>query len=48
MISVFDDTIWETGCGHVAYIPEGTPRENDMNFCWYCGKRLEEVKPEYE
>jgi len=34
---------WETGCGKQAIVAEDTPKENDMNYCWYCGKELEEI-----
>ena len=35
-----DDGYWETECGGMFALIEGTPRENDMNFCCYCGKPL--------
>jgi hypothetical protein len=34
---------WETSCDHAFVINEGTPKENGMRFCCYCGKRLEAV-----
>lgn len=40
-----DDTdLWETSCGEEFCIIEGTPKENKMRFCCYCGKPLEEIE----
>ena len=33
-----EDGYWDTDCGHVFVINEGTPKENDMQFCCCCGK----------
>jgi hypothetical protein len=33
---------WETGCGDAFVILDGTPAENKMMFCCYCGKRIKE------
>ena len=33
---------WETSCGHIFILIDGTPIDNEMKFCPYCGKRLEE------
>lgn len=38
------DSNWETSCGESCIIPEGTPTENGMLFCWHCGKPLREVR----
>jgi hypothetical protein len=40
--NISDDGLWHTGCDKLAFIPDGTPSENSMNYCWYCGKRLVE------
>lgn len=37
-----DDGNWDTSCGEKFIILHGTPRENDMRFCCYCGDRLRE------
>lgn len=38
-----DDTdVWETSCGHAFTIIEGTPSDNHMEFCCYCGRRVDE------
>jgi hypothetical protein len=29
-----------TGCGNYFVINEGTPADNDMKFCCYCGKPI--------
>lgn len=41
----YDETheAWETSCGRMYHITTGTPKENGMDFCAYCGKRLESV-----
>jgi len=28
---------WETSCGNAHILIAGTPQENEMNFCCYCG-----------
>lgn len=28
---------WNTSCGHSFSIIDGTPTDNDMKFCCYCG-----------
>lgn len=33
---------WETSCGGLFVINDGTPKENDMKFCPYCGKELDQ------
>ncbi len=35
---------YETSCGYVFTLIDGTPINNDMIFCFHCGKRLEESK----
>lgn len=35
-----DDGAWDTSCGKRFLITEGTPEENGMKFCCYCGKPL--------
>ena len=34
------DGNWETACGNIFCLNEGTPSENEMRFCCYCGKQL--------
>jgi hypothetical protein len=31
---------WESACGDLFYFEDGTPEENGMKFCPYCGKPL--------
>lgn len=34
------DTTWETSCGETFVLLEGTPEENGLKFCAYCGRKL--------
>ena len=40
--------LFETDCGRAFSIIEGTPSENEMTYCCYCGGALEEdlIHPE--
>lgn len=31
---------WLTGCGDSFHLNRGTPAENNMSFCYHCGKPL--------
>lgn len=43
-----EDGTWHTDCGGQFVFEElGTPMLNDMLFCCYCGKPLEQVDFEY-
>ena len=35
--------VWDTDCGHAFVVTEGSPSENHMKFCCYCGRELEEL-----
>lgn len=35
-----EDGPWATKCGHYFAITDGTPKENEMAFCCFCGKEL--------
>lgn len=37
-----DSDCWNTSCGDAFAINEGTPKENKMIFCPYCGKRIKQ------
>lgn len=41
----YDDSndCWETGCNNVSAVIEGTPKDNGMKYCPYCGRKLEEI-----
>jgi len=41
---VTDD--WETECGEAHILADGTPAENNMRFCPYCGRRIEQLDQE--
>jgi hypothetical protein len=36
---------WDTECGHSFCLEDGTPKQNRMKFCCYCGQPLEQVRP---
>lgn len=36
-----DDDSWDTACGEKFCIEDGTPADNGMRFCCYCGAALE-------
>lgn len=33
---------WDTACGEKFQLTEGTPRDNGMKYCCYCGGELKE------
>ena len=35
-----ENGVWETNCGNLFEVTEGTPYENDLKYCPYCGKHL--------
>jgi len=35
-----NDDYWKTACGNAFQLLEGTPAENGMRFCPYCGGGL--------
>lgn len=37
-----DDEYWDTGCGEAFCVMEGTPKDNRMKFCPYCGRRIQQ------
>ena len=43
----YDYEYYETSCGN-CFCVEGTPEENRMKFCPYCGRQLREVKADWE
>ena len=36
-----DEGFYETNCGNGYTIITGTPKENGMKYCTYCGKKLQ-------
>lgn len=36
------DGNWKSSCNNIHVLIEGTPRENGIRFCCYCGKELYE------
>lgn len=39
---------WETTCGHSFMLNDGTPSDNGMRYCCYCGKPLDDLSSEDE
>lgn len=35
-----DDGVFNTQCKNSFFLEEGTPEDNRMGFCCYCGNRL--------
>ncbi len=42
------DDAWSGSCGNYWCFSEGTPEENEVNFCPKCGKRVEAKAPSQE
>ena len=41
-----ENGIYDTECGQRFEITEGTPKENHMKYCPYCGKQLDDEEAE--
>jgi hypothetical protein len=41
-----DEDTWTTLCGNVWMFVEGTPQDNGMKFCCYCGRPLVQIEEE--
>lgn len=39
-----EDGCWNSACGRKFEYIEGTPRENSVRYCPYCGKSLREIR----
>lgn len=39
-----EDEYWETACGNSFVLNDGTPSDNDLKFCPYCGKFLHQTR----
>lgn len=35
---------WGTSCGHYFSLEDGTPTDNSMAFCCFCGKPIKEIQ----
>jgi hypothetical protein len=44
----FEDDMWSTDCGNYFQLNDGTPSDNEMKFCCFCGKEIEEEVGEEE
>lgn len=40
----YDEGRWVSDCGHDFLLSEGTPAENKLKFCCWCGKPLTETR----
>lgn len=40
-----DDGVYQTECGNAFVLNDGTPKDNRMAYCCYCGKVLLEGRP---
>ncbi len=38
-----DEGVWQTDCGEAFFFNDGTPEENTMKFCCWCGAELQQV-----
>lgn len=38
-----DSDLWNTSCRRAFVLNDGTPTENRMHYCCFCGKPLESV-----
>ena len=38
-----DDRLWATSCGEMFQLVDGTPEDNRLRHCAYCGGKLEVV-----
>ncbi len=41
-----DSDSFQTDCGEMFILNEGTPTDNGMKFCCYCGKQIDDQKVE--
>ena len=39
-----EDGAWTTGCANRFVLEAGTPEENSMRYCCYCGSVIKEVE----
>lgn len=39
----YDDQCYHTSCGNAFYMNDGTPKENDMEYCCFCGEEIDEI-----
>lgn len=38
-----EDGVWETACDNKFVFIDGTPLDNQMKYCCYCGKPLGQI-----
>jgi hypothetical protein len=39
-----EDGNWRTECGNLHIFIDGTPEQNEYEFCPYCGVKIEELR----
>lgn len=37
-----DSGVWYTDCNNIFRFEEGTPQDNNFNFCCFCGDKLDQ------
>jgi len=42
----YGEDAWDTGCGNRFMLEEGTPSDNHMEFCCFCGHPIDELPGE--
>jgi hypothetical protein len=44
----YGEEAWQTSCGRRFYLNEGTPADNGLRSCCFCGKPLDQYPVEEE
>ena len=39
-----DQNVWEADCGNLFTLIEGSPKDNEMQFCPYCSREIDEME----
>ena len=42
-LGLMEYRLWKTKCDFYYEIKSGTPLENSMKYCCYCGKKIKEI-----
>lgn len=41
-IEIQDERVWKTSCEELFVMIDGSPLENGMGYCPFCGRRIQE------